>query len=298
MSVMNKFILGFLLAVSPTAALLAKDWHGITPLTSTRKDVERLLGPPTTDRGDIIFYDFEKETVSFRFSKGSCGVGSGGWNVPQDVVISVWVTPNPNVLKFTDLKLDATKYKKERDDHVQFIVEYVNEAEGVSYQVDTGADGMVTLIKHFPMSWESHLRCPETHEALAGVLKVDEYTDIPFASEKVRLDGLADKLGRHSHKDPRYADTVVYIMAYAGRRARAGEALARANRAKDYLVKVRGIERERIVTIDGGNREELMVELYLLPPGASPPIAAPTVEPSEVRLEGNGRRRYKRRVMP
>jgi alkanesulfonate monooxygenase SsuD/methylene tetrahydromethanopterin reductase-like flavin-dependent oxidoreductase (luciferase family) len=71
-------------------------------------------------------------------------------------------------------------------------------------------------------------------------------------------------------------------MAYAGRRACAGEAEARAKRAKEYLIKVRGVNAERIVTVDGGHREEPAVELYLVPPGARPPLSTPTVEPGEV----------------
>jgi hypothetical protein len=56
-----------------------------------------------------------------------------------------------------------------------------------------------------------------------------------------------------------------------GKRGSSGHAQARAKRAQDYLVKVRGIDSSRIVTIDGGRRDRLEVELYALPISMSPP---------------------------
>jgi hypothetical protein len=267
-----RILLIVLITVTPSQA---KEWRGIVPLHSTRADVERLLGPPSTDRSEITFYDFEKEEVAFHYAKGPCGVKASGWNVPRDTVTSIWVTPN--LLKLADLKLDESKYKKERDNHVQYIVNYINEAEGISYQVDT-SDGVITLIKYFPAAKEDHLRCPASgEEGLEEATKFDSYSDIPFESEKKRLDSFAEKMRR-------YASTQAYIMAYAGRGARVGEAKARAARAKEYLVKVRGIDAKRIETVDGGYQEQLAVELYLVPLGAPPPLSAPTVEPSEVRI--------------
>jgi hypothetical protein len=163
-------ILCVIILLAPTYAR-AKDWRGITPLHSTRADVERLLGPPSKDRGGTIFYEFDKEEVSFDFAKGSCKGESDGWNVPRDTVISVWVIPKPNVLKFTDLKLDESMYKREIDKELQYIVRYVNESEGVSYEVDTSADRTVTLIKYYPSAKDGDLRCPVRRKALTNKCK-------------------------------------------------------------------------------------------------------------------------------
>ena len=65
---------------------------------------------------------------------------------------------------------------------------------------------------------------------------------------------------------------------------RVGEAQRRCRRAVSYVIRRRGIEASRIVTVDGGYREDLTVELWVLPPGATPPTASPTVEPREVRF--------------
>jgi hypothetical protein len=43
------------------------------------------------------------------------------------------------------------------------------------------------------------------------------------------------------------------------------------------LVRARGIDPARIVTIDGGRREDFIVELWLVPNGSRPPELTPTV---------------------
>ena len=81
----------------------------------------------------------------------------------------------------------------------------------------------------------------------------------------------------------------VYIIGYAGRRARVGEALARANRAKVYLSKLAGFEKVDIVTVDGGYRDEAAVQLYLRLEGGIEPYPAPTVCPEEIKLIQSGK---------
>jgi hypothetical protein len=286
-------VIFLLLALTTLTPSSAKGWRDIVPLHSTRADVERLLGPPSIDRSDITFYEFERESVSLHYAKGPCGVDSSGWNVPRDTVIIIRVRPKPNLLRFADLKLDERRYKKETNDHVQYMINYINEEEGISYEVDTRDDNIVTAIEYFPATKDAYLRCPASGDDLEMTTKFDSYSDIPFESEKQRLDCFSEQMRQ-------YASTQAYIMVYAGRRARAGEAEARARRAKEYLVKGRGIEAGRITTIDGGHQEELRVELYLVPLGARPPLSAPTVEPSEVQIikAGSARNSNRRSTRP
>ncbi len=107
--------------------------------------------------------------------------------------------------------------------------------------------------------------------------KMDEYGNISFNDEKARLDNFASAI----ESDP---GNQGYIIAYAGRRARTGEAEARGTRARNYLLGKRGIDARRIVVIDGGHREELTVDLYVVPTGTPPPTSSPTVDPSEVQI--------------
>jgi hypothetical protein len=75
--------------------------------------------------------------------------------------------------------------------------------------------------------------------------KFDEYSNISFNDEKARLDNIAIYLQQKP-------ETKGYIIAYNGQRARVGEAQARSDCAKNYLVNERGIQSERVVTMDGG----------------------------------------------
>jgi hypothetical protein len=94
--------------------------------------------------------------------------------------------------------------------------------------------------------------------------KFDEYGNIKFNDEKARLDNYAIQLQNEPGSQG-------YIIAYG---ACEGEAQARADRAKDYLVNTRGIEAARLVTVDGGCMSELKVELWVVPTGATAPTAS------------------------
>src|ERR671912_786136 len=102
--------------------------------------------------------------------------------------------------------------------------------------------------------------------------KVDTYNDKirSFEAEQWHLEDFRERL----QKEP---GTKAYVIAYAGREDGPGKAQRYALRAKNYLVEARGIEPARIVTIDGGRREDFIVELWLVPGGARPPQPEPTV---------------------
>ena len=93
--------------------------------------------------------------------------------------------------------------------------------------------------------------------------KFDEYGNIRFNDEKARLDNYAIQLQND-------AGSTGTIIGYG---ACEGEGQARADRAKNYLVNTRGIEAGRITAIDGGCREELTVQLWIVPTGATAPSA-------------------------
>ena len=97
-------------------------------------------------------------------------------------------------------------------------------------------------------------------------VKFDEYGNIKFNDEKARLDNYAIQLQNQPGSQG-------VIIAYGSCE---GEAQARADRAKDYLVNTRGIEAGRITTIDGGCRSDLTVQLWVVPTGADAPAADTT----------------------
>jgi hypothetical protein len=265
----------------------AEEWRGIVPLRSTRIDVERLLGSPRQSRGVASTYETDKERVLVFYSADPCRQGNE-WNVLRDTVVSFTISPKAKLL-VTSLHLNKDVYKRVLDPHVQGIVHYFNREDGV--RIDTrlleGQDEDINSITYEPAAKDNRLRCPDApltsdgEENFPQPRKFDEYSNISVNDEKARLDNLAIYLQR----DP---DMRGYIIAYAGRRARPGEAQARADRTKNYLINERGIQSGRLVTIDGGYREKPMVELYLLPRGVSPPTATPTVDPREAQIIKHG----------
>ena len=54
-------------------------------------------------------------------------------------------------------------------------------------------------------------------------------------------------------------------------------------RARDYIVDQRGIDGSRLTIVNGGFRESDNVELWVVPSGATPPRATPTVQAGEVK---------------
>lgn len=114
--------------------------------------------------------------------------------------------------------------------------------------------------------------------------KFDSYGALPRKKEAMRLNAYAVEL----QKQP---GTQAYLLAYGGRRGSAGEALKLATRSQKYLVESRGIDAERIVTLDAGYREKLMIDLWIVPTGFNRPVAEPTVDPSEVQIIQSGKRK-------
>ena len=114
--------------------------------------------------------------------------------------------------------------------------------------------------------------------------KFDEYGNIRFNDEKARLDNYAIEL----QNDPGATAT---IIAYGSCE---GEGQARADRAQNYLVNTRGIDAGRITTVDGGCREDLTVQLWVVPTGASAPAAGESSVTPCPECKRAGRRRARR----
>jgi len=164
-----------------------------------------------------------------------------------------------------------------------------------SITVDTtGVAGGTTIVATvdvggYDRACSTSSSCTVSFPDVRTARKIDEYGNIRFNDEKARLDNFAIEL----QNDPTAQG---YLVCYGGRRGRTGEAQARCDRARDYLVTTRGIDASRIVTVDGGFREELAVELWVVPSGATPPTATPNVDPSEVQpTRAPARRRGSRR---
>jgi hypothetical protein len=106
--------------------------------------------------------------------------------------------------------------------------------------------------------------CQASVPAPPNPTKFDEIGEIQRDDEKARFDVFAIELQNSPGAQG-------YIIAYGGRSKRSGTGRQRAERARDYLVRTRGIDAGRIVVVDGGARETGSTQLWLVPPGATPP---------------------------
>lgn len=242
----------------------AKAWHGIVPLHSTRKDVERILGV-SNDPCKCI-YQTENEVITIDYARHSCLQNPDGWNVPLDTVVTITVSLRTPA-RFSDLNIDRRSYKQTKDLHTDAIY-YSDEEEGITYQVSEG--GMVAVTVYGPSSIDSKLRCRElANEGFAAVF--DQYGEIAFSDEKARLDNFAAQLIY-------FSESVGYIVVYPKFRGSSAKALSRARRARSYLVHVRGVKADRLTIIQGGRKDRLTMELYILPKSSLAPRPDPAMD--------------------
>ena len=127
--------------------------------------------------------------------------------------------------------------------------------------------------------------CRQTAQASTNVVvktpppvecrKFDEFPSVAFDDDKARFDNLAIEL----QNSP---DSTAYVIIYAGKNSRRGQADLLGKRSMDYLIVTRGVGAQRLVFINGGYRDADYIEIWLCPPGAHPPPSTPTVQPGDV----------------
>jgi hypothetical protein len=284
------FILLLFSALLAVPGVEAKGWRGIVPLHSTRADVATLLGPPTEQHSEYsVVYRTENETLTINYAQGlPCGTGEkyGQWRVPRGTVESIFIVPNRGS-QLSQLKVDESKYQKRSGGDRAEDIYYINDEEGETLRV---FQDQVMEITYSPAASDAPLRCAtgssKKCEDLAPPV-FDSYGKLSQVEEKQRLDNFLIALGDQE-------GSAGYIIAYGGKRARLREAIERAQRARNYLIKVRKFPRAKLKAIDGGHRDEATVELHVVRDGC-PPAATPTIDPRDVQILKGARRKKNRR---
>jgi hypothetical protein len=116
---------------------------------------------------------------------------------------------------------------------------------------------------------------------------IDEYGNLCWNDERARLDNLAIAL-QHS------PDATGIIYFYDGNPPCYEAALARAMRAKKYIVEHRGIAWNRVMWRYVGHVRELTIRLDITFPGSRRYVPAPTVSPSEAKPKNCDAKIYRR----
>ena len=295
---MRKLLPIALLVLVSFSSAFAKDWRGILPLHSTRADVEALLGPPPPPPPDHSYtlnqsrsiYFLDEGEIYIVFADEEFRRQHDCDSVPLGTVLTISVAPKGE-LAVSNLNLDQKAFRKFDPSQTPGLgfEGFIDEKEGL---VIRAFKGNVEELVYFAAT-PDQARCPRYYEKpeafvqisrIACGLAFDSYGDIRFSDEKARLDNFAIQLLNDETARG-------HIFVYAGRKATAGEAQIRANRALNYLISVRQIDPQRVKAVDGGHQEEFRVQLYIVPAGAEPPPVMPSIDPSQVEIIYKQKRR-------
>lgn len=107
--------------------------------------------------------------------------------------------------------------------------------------------------------------------ALSVAAKFDEYGNVRHCDETARLDNFAITLQNDS-------STKGYLLIYAGKDDLPAHLPAVFERAKDYLVNLRGLEPQRVKVINAGHRTKRTTELWIAADGVPEPTPTDTIE--------------------
>lgn len=251
----------------------SEGWKGIVPLHSTRADVERLLGP--SEEKCRCFYTTESEKIFVEYSQSRCKGFLTGWNVAADTVLMISVQPNAEV-RLSDLSLDLTRFVKTSGTDTP-VMHYTDKEAGIRYTVLES--GIVTSVDYIPKLADYSRRCkgfpslPDLGHREFNPF--DTYSDILLSDERARLDNFSTWL----REQPQMKG---YILVYAGKDFPSSRAKRRAQRARDYLIRVGRLDPKKIEIIEGGYREQFQIQLYIVPASLGPPTPHPTLSPSSV----------------
>jgi hypothetical protein len=141
------------------------DWRGLSPLKSTRMDVERTLGPPgQNSQNEYLTYYFPDVVVYFYFtSNPKCRkkLPYTSWDVTADTLtgIDVYLKHQPLV---EETGIDLTKFKKIKGDFdVVDSYHYLNTDN--SFAIETG-NKFVAGYHYQPGTKHEDLRCEPTKQ--------------------------------------------------------------------------------------------------------------------------------------
>lgn len=85
-----------MLGTSVIAVPQVKDWRSLAPLSSTREEVERILGKPSKHFDSYGLYKTPEGTFSVWYSTGGCQKNIEGvqYDVPANKLVSIYFKPS------------------------------------------------------------------------------------------------------------------------------------------------------------------------------------------------------------
>ncbi|MCB1023983.1 MAG: hypothetical protein KDB79_06330 [Acidobacteria bacterium] len=252
----------------------SNSWKTLTPLISTRAEVEQILGPPEKECDYQCEYRFEKWHISAIYTIGEC---EDGWSVGKNVLLELSVPPGAEDTKmFNDRKLDKRNLSFTSND--AFYGSWTDAQAGI--QFSTSPYQELTGIRYIPKRSDNNLRCdgfpkftPEGHHYPGWQfdLASNKY------DEQDILERIYSRLGtflgqtvesRNTHKG--------YILVYFDNKLSLKRYRSLVGKFEKYIFKDWKIQKGEIAIIEGGLRNIAEIELYILPNEWEPPAPNPT----------------------
>jgi len=104
-------------------------------------------------------------------------------------------------------------------------------------------------------------------------VKFDEFGSIAVEEENEKL--------TRAVSGAQFGNDKVYLIGYAGRSSERMFASSALRRMRDQIIKS-GLPAARVVAYDGGFREQPAFEVWIVPEGAEPPKATPTIDRKDI----------------
>jgi hypothetical protein len=254
-------------------------WNGLIPLRSTRSQVEKLLGEPKekTVFGTFI-YESKDGQVEISYSDKKCDLA---WDVPVDTVLRLELYPVSLAGKsFEELKIDKNSFSVSVDD--AFYAKWTNPEEGLQYYF-SGGDKELISISFLPKKSDNNLRCngfppfaPEgqhfTFERSLfynPALEKKESLYENFARAQAFLVNLSNTGDKNKYKG--------YVLVYFDNKLPFKDYRKRLDKLRERIFKTWKADPEQITIIEGGMREESLIEFYILPKEWKPPAPTPAL---------------------
>lgn len=114
---------------------------------------------------------------------------------------------------------------------------------------------------------------PYRIEVVPPAAKFDEFGQLTPDEETEKLAAAV--------KAAHYGNDKVYVIGYAGRSSERMFSSTALRRMRDHLIRS-GFPAARVSAYDGGFREQPAFELWIVPEGAEPPKATPTIDRKEI----------------
>lgn len=114
---------------------------------------------------------------------------------------------------------------------------------------------------------------PTRINIIPPAFKFDEFGAIPVDEENEKLALVA--------RAAQYVTDKVYVIGYAGRNSERMYASTSLRRMRDQIIRS-GFPAMRINAFDGGFREQPAFEIWVVPEGAEPPKATPTIDRKDI----------------